>query len=136
MSTPLQSAYDKFIQKVDEDLTGKESLIFNYLKSAISKSYKRIPHSLAYEVNETTYVGTFTETLDEDEIELLSLWMLYDHRRRKESYLAALKREYGTKDFNSIPDKKRELDGIQNSMKTLKDEIKELQQEFNTFKYS
>ena len=136
MGTPLQSAYDSFILKVDEDLTGKESLIYNLLKVAISKAYKHTPHSLNYTLtSETTFAGVFDDTLIQDEIELISLNMDYEHKRRKQSYLLGLKRENGTKDFNATS-KKPELDGVQNSMQLLKDEIKELQQQFNTYTYS
>jgi len=142
MGTPIQSIYDTFIQKVDEDLTGKESLIFGYLNTAISKCYKICIHSLVYVLDTpivpatVSYDGVFNDILDIDEIELISMWMLYEHRGKKESYLLSLKREISTKDFNSLPNKKQELDGIQNSMRLLKEDIKELSQQFNTYKYN
>jgi len=139
MSTPtqLQEVYDCFISKVDEDLTDKESLIFEYFKTAKSKSYKIVPHELTYIItDEITYDGNFLLTLDQDEIELIALYMLYEHRNKKESYLLGLRSFVGTKDFNSLPDKKRELDGIQNSKKLLKEEIDDLKQQFYDYKYN
>lgn len=139
MSTPLQEVYDSFFSKTDEDFFAKEELVFTYFKTAKSKSYKFCSHSLEYTITDPVgepYDGNFIDTLDQDEIELISLWMLYEHLRRKEQYLVTQKREIGTRDFNSLPDKKRELDGIQNSMNLVKQDAKDIQQQLNTYKYS
>lgn len=137
MTTPLQTVYDAFIQKVDEDLDSKEEIIYNYLKSAIAKSYKTCSNSLDYTLTpETLFDGNFTADLELDEIELISLWMLYEHKRRRREYLEALKREIGTRDFNALPDKVRELTEIRLSMKDLKEEIKDFINEFNSYTYS
>lgn len=138
MGTPLKDVYDRFISKLDEDLTGKESLIFQYLISAKSKIYKTTKHSLVYVLDTIfpeSYNGNFVEILDDDEIELMAMQMKYEHYYRKEAYLLAQKRELGTKDFEKLPNKKQELDGIQNSLKLLKVDIEDLKQEFNTYKY-
>lgn len=136
MGTSLQIQFDAFIIKTDEDLTGQEEKIYNYLKSAISRTYKTVRHSLVYTLtNETTYEGSFIDTLDQDEIELNALWMLHEHKRRKISYLEAQERLLGTKDFNNLPDKVKELADLRNGMKDLKEEIKEFEQSFNTYKY-
>jgi hypothetical protein len=137
MGTPLQEVYDNFFSKIDEDLYGKEGKVFEYFKSAKSKSYKTVVHSLNYKMTfPDDYEGEFVELLNQDEIELLGLKMKYEYLSNKESYLIGLKQQLGTKDFNNLPDKKRELDGIQNSMRLLKEDIKELEQQFNTYKYS
>lgn len=137
MGTPLQDVYDSFLQKINENLINKEELIFNYLKSALSKSKKTCSHSLIYELTNAYYFdGNFLDTLDQEEIELISLWMLYEHKRRRKEYIEAIEREIGTRDFNNLPDKVRELTELRQSMKDLKDEIKEFSQDFNTYKYS
>ena len=144
MSTPttLQTVYNLFLSKSDEDFTGKESLIFQWLNSAISKCKKYVRNSLDYTLDTpivpaiVSYDGSFVNTLEDDEIELIAMQMQYENYNKKESYLVSLKTRIGTKDFNSLPSKKQELDGIQNSKNLLKEDIKELQQEFNTYKYS
>jgi len=139
MSTPteLQMVYDLFFSKTDEDFFGKELLVFQWLNSAISKCKKYVKNSLDYILdNDSETDGNFIDTLDDDELELIATQMLYEYYNKKESYLVSLKTRIGTKDFNSLPSKKQELDGIQNSKRLLKEDIKELQQEFNTYKYS
>jgi len=144
MGTPttLQEVYDSFFAKTDEDFFGKEALVFNWLNSSISKCKKYVKNPLDYILDTpiapaiVSYDGSFTVTLDNDEIELIALQMKYEYYDRKNAYLTALRREVGTKDFNVLPNKKQELDGMQNSMRLLKEDIKELQQQFNTYKYS
>ncbi len=139
MSTPLQTIYDSFLIKIDEPINfvGMQEMIFNYFLSARAKLYKIIPHSLDYTFTVNLLLdGMIVDDLDFDEIELIALQMLFEHKRRKREYLEALKREIGTKDFNTLSDKKRELDGLRNGMLDLKEEINELKQQFNTYKFS
>jgi hypothetical protein len=137
--TPLQEVYNSFIARVDEDLTGKEYLIFQYLKSALSKSYKNIIHSIVFILSDPIlydgYDGYFNDTLNQDEIELISMYMLYEHLSRQEKYWVSLRDLISTKDFNSLPDKKRNLDGIQNSKRLLMEEINDFKQQFFDYKY-
>lgn len=146
MGTPLDTLYKRFQTKVDEDLTNKEGLIFALVDVAISKSYKTCRHSLDYTLDEpeydeennitNEYEGSFNDTLDNDEIELLTLWMLYEWNRRKKEYLKAQKDDIGTKDFNKLPDKVAKFKAISADMKEIKAEIDDLKNEFNTYKYS
>lgn len=142
MGTPLQDVYDRFFSKVDENLTGKESLVYNILISAISRSKKVVNHSLIFvleeplEGEEETYKGEFTDTLDDDEIEFISLRMLYEKNRRRLQYLISLQQLIGTKDFSNLPDKVKELNAIQLSQKDLQEEIDSFKNEFNTYTYS
>jgi hypothetical protein len=137
MATPLQTLYDRFISKIDEDLTGKESLIFALIEPAISKSKKYVVHDLTYILTDVnSYEGNFVDTLDNDEIELLALWMLYEWNRREQQRLVKLKNSIGTKDFNRLPDKADELKVVNLTMKEIKNDIDELKNEFNTYKYN
>ena len=133
--TPLQKVYDRFFSKIDEDMFDKEAVIFEYLVTAIAKSYKTVIHSLEYELVNDEFEGNFNDDLQEDEIELLALYMLYEHKRRRLEYLQAQERMIGTKDFNSIPDKVRETTDLRQGMKDLREEISDLKQDFNTFRY-
>lgn len=141
MGTPLNVLYKRFQTKVDEDLTNKESLIFSLVDVAISKSYKTCIHSLKYVLDEVmppdieTYNGNFIEELDSDEIELLALWLLYEWNRRKQQRLLALRRDIGTTDFNRLDDKSKELREISAIMKDIRQEIEDLKNDFNTYKY-
>ena len=132
--TVLQDVYDSFESKVDDDLTGQESLIFQFLKSALSRCYKTVRHVLTYTYNAETYDGNFTENLDQDEIELISLWMKFYKYDRKRSKLNFIEKSLGTKDFNQTS-YKPELDALKSSMSDLKIEINELSQTFNTYSY-
>ena len=146
MGTPLDTLYKRFQTKVDEDLTNKEGLIFALVDVAISKSYKTCRHSLDYTLDEleydeennitNEYEGSFNDTLDNDEIELLTLWMLYEWNRREQQRLVKLKNSIGTKDFNRLPDKADELKVVNLTMKEIKNDIDELKNEFNTYKYN
>ncbi len=142
MGTPLQNVYSRFFSKIDENLTGKESLVYNILISAISRSNKVVNHNLTFTLNEVlegeeeTYDGEFIDTLDDDEIEYLALRMLYEHNRRRLQYLISLQQLIGTKDFNKLPDKVVEMKALQLSQKDLQEEIDSFKNEFNTYKYS
>lgn len=141
MATPLQDLYDRFFSKVDEDFTGKEGQVFALVDSAIAKSYKYVVHKLDYvldepgELMEESYSGDFTQNLDTDEIELLSLWMVYEWNRKKQQKILSQKRRIGTKDFNRLEDLPKELGAINFTMKITLDDINSLKNEFNTYKY-
>lgn len=146
MGTPLEILYKRFQTKVDEDLTGKESLIFALVDVAISKSYKTCIHSLDYVLDDpiydegnyqiNQYEGSFNETLFNDEIELLALWMLYEWNRREQQKLVKQRQSIGTSDFNRLEGKKDQLIAVNNAMKVTKEDINELKNEFNTYKYN
>lgn len=141
MGTPLQSLYDRFQTKVDENLTGKESLIFALVDVAISKSYKAATHGLTYVITPPTppatisYNGSFDEDLDLDEIELLALWMVYEWDRREQQRLVKLKRDIGTSDFNRLENKKDQLQVVETTMKTTLSDIEKLIDSMNTYIY-
>ena len=136
MGTPLDTIYKRFQTKVDENLVGKESLIFALVDVAISKSYKTCVHSLEYIMNDpiyddednqtNLYEGSFIYNLDSDEIELIVLWMLYEWDRREQQRLLKQKQSVGTSDFNRLEGKKEQLIAVSNAMKITKDDINDL----------
>lgn len=139
MATDLQVVYDAFLSKIDEDMDGKESLIFETLKTAISQCYKTVRHLLTYTLTtdyESETDGSFTDTLDEDEIQLIAYAMKYVHMDRKLAGLLVLRRDVGTREFDRLPDKKREVDGLKESQKELYGFIKGLKDDFNTYIYT
>jgi len=136
MGTPLQTLYDRFQIKLDEDITGKEDIIFALVDVAIGRAYKAISRDLSYSLTDAdAHEGSFNETLIGDEIDLLALWMLYEWNRRRQQRLAAQKDSIGTSDFNRLPDKVSELKAINMTMQSISDEIKELSDSMNTYKY-
>ena len=137
MPTDLQILYDRFFSKTDEYFTGKEGQVFVLVDSAISKSYKNTVHNLNYTlINPEEYEGYFDEDLDKDEIELLALWMVYEWNRKKQQKLISQRRLIGTKDFNRLGNLKDELKSINETMELTLNDIKDLKNEFNTYKYS
>jgi hypothetical protein len=131
MGTPLDDVYRNFFARVDENMSGKESLVYAIFIIAISKARKNVRHSLSYTLtDDEKYEGYFTETLDDDEIDLLALHMLYECTRRKLQKLVAQRDDIGTPDFNRLPGKKEQLAVVESAMKTTKDDIISLTNEF------
>jgi hypothetical protein len=129
----LQDVYDAFFIKSSKDYTSYEDQVYQFFKTGVSKSKKTVPTDLTYTVNETTYDGSFTNTLEQDEIELIALNMLLEEKRNRKSELDYMKSYIGTKDFSRLPEKKAEYDNLQKSMKDLQDEIYALRQEFYSY---
>lgn len=132
MGTPLQDVYDAFFVKSIKDYTDKESLVFQFFKTAISKSYKTIPTDLTYTAD-IDYSGNFVEILNQDDIELIALNMLLEEKIRDVSRLENNKQHIGTKDFNRLPDKASEYKIQNQSMKDLEDKIFKFRQEFYSY---
>jgi hypothetical protein len=80
------------------------------------------------------YSGEFENIVGDDTIELISLYMLYEHKRFKKSKLDEIKQHIGTKDFNKLPDKFEEYKSLDQSMKDLSREIEIYRNEF--YKYN
>lgn len=145
MGTPLNDLYKRFQTKIDEDVTGKENLIFSIVDSAIARSSKTTRHGLTYildepifdnEGNQTNlYEGSFDNNLDNDEIELLALWMKYLWKERKKSYVECQREKLGTSDFNRLEGKKEQLTVLIESAKEALSEVKAFMQDFNTYSY-
>lgn len=130
MGTPLSDLYTRFQVKLDENLVEKESLIFSLVDVAIAKSNKHCINSLSYTLDNpdleddyNDYQGSFDKVLDIDEVELLSLHMLYEWNRRKQQYLLGQREYIGTSDFNRLPSKKEQLQSVLSVMKMINDDI-------------
>jgi hypothetical protein len=132
MGTPLSEVYDAFFIKSGQDYTLKKDIVFQFFKTGLSKSCKIVLHVLTYTVDEN-YDGVFTNVLEQDEIELIALNMLKEEKRRKLSELDYLKSRMGTKDFNKLPEKKEDYKIVSQSIKDLKEEIKDFEQTFKSY---
>lgn len=80
-----------------------------------------------------TYDGEFTDTLDVDEIELISLFMKREEIRKLKAPLDSLKSHIGTKDFNRLDDKVKQLDIATKNLKATDEEIFKFRQEFYSY---
>jgi hypothetical protein len=80
-----------------------------------------------------TYDGLFTNTVDQDALELIALNMLLEQKRLRKSELDYSEQKLGTKDFNKFPDKVAEYKILKESIKDLQDEIFSFRQEFYSY---
>jgi len=80
-----------------------------------------------------TYDGIMLNDLDIDEIELISLNMKKAYLDYLLKPLSRLKKQIGTKDFNRLESKVEELKVYSLMLNSLKDEIKDFRQEFNSY---
>lgn len=140
MGTSLQNVYDWFFLKVpDENFSGKEEIVFALLQIAIGYSYKTVPESLDFvldesnEGDEMSFDGNFVESLGYDTVQLLSLVMAKEFYRRTVSKLASLKQHVGTQAFNKLPDSVKQLNEARTRLSDLESEIYSFRQEF--YKY-
>ena len=136
MGTPLQDIYDRFFSKIDTDMTGQEARIFNYFLSAKSRCKKIVNHSLNYILSsEEDFEGNVVDVLDDEEIELIAMWMHYFHKSKRKSELDDQEVRLGTRDFNNFPSKVKEQAELRFTMSDLLDDIDKFSQQFNTYKY-
>jgi len=80
-----------------------------------------------------TYDGIMLNDLDIDEIELISLNMKKAYLDYLLKPLSRLKKQIGTKDFNRLESKVEELKVYSLMLNSLKEEIKDFRQEFNSY---
>lgn len=131
MGTDLQEVYDAFFIKVPTvDFFGKESQVFQFFKSAISKCYRHTYDKLDYVCDEYTYEGYFKNIISNSSIELISMFMVKEYLVQKFSLLTTRKQYLGTQAFNKIPSNKEEYDLTENSLKYWTDEISRFLMEF------
>ena len=83
-----------------------------------------------------TYDGIMLNDLDVDEIELISLNMKKAYLDYLLKPLSRLKKQIGTKDFNRLESKVEELKVYSLMLSSLKEEIKDFRQEFNSYSNS
>lgn len=124
MGTPLQDVYDRFFSKMDEDFTGQEGNVYNYLLSAKSRCYRNTRHSLNFTLTDPpNYIGDFNDDLDDDEIEYLAYEMKRARYSKQQAYFLAKQREIGTKDFNKLEDDRRSMSLITETLDMIDSEI-------------
>lgn len=131
MGTDIQKVYDAFFIKVsDTDFTGKATLLYQLFQASIGYCYKTVPESLEYTYDEVIYVGYFTDTLNFDTIELLSLGMAREYYLRDLNKLSTAKQHIGTQAFNKLPDLTKQYNTASDNYKNLDDRFYSFRQEF------
>ena len=134
MGTDIQEVYDAFQIKIPNfDYTGREDMIYMYFKIAIAKSYKTTSDDLSYEYDEVNHRGRFNSEIGYDTIELLSMFMVQAYYQRKYTYLIGEKQHIGTRDFNKLPDKAKELSSVVSALANWDSKIYEFRQEFYNY---
>lgn len=83
-----------------------------------------------------TYNGEFFQEIGQASIDLIALHMTYEHKRFRKSELERIKQHIGTNDFPKLPDKFEEYKVVSQSMKDLKIEIDDFEQNFYSYDFS
>lgn len=81
-----------------------------------------------------SYDGEYVETLGEDSIELLSLFMLREHYNKFVMKFGKQREYIGTKDFDKLPNLKNKYENTKETLDSINDQIFEFRQEFYTYK--
>lgn len=80
-----------------------------------------------------SYAGYFDTLVHQDYIELIALNMALEFHRRNLYALQAEKQHIGTKEFNRLPEKSREMSVALNSIENLIAEIEMFKSDFQTY---
>jgi hypothetical protein len=132
MATPYTDVYDFFLSKVSDysfltlTIDELEDQLFKYLRSAIVSFEK--PKVDLKDRDDT--LKQFNNTLNDEEKELLAVWMLYHFIRPKVISSENIKQMMSDSDFK-IYSQANQLQALSNLMKDLKKEAESL-----TTKYS
>ena len=142
VGTRLQEIYDAFFIKIpSHDFSSEQSKVYQFFKAAVGRARKTVSDNLTYTLDEDqdeespSYDGTFKDTLDQNTIELISLWMVHEYFRTIVSKFEGIKSYVGTKDFNKLPDVKNGQYEIAKSLlDSVSEEIKEFCQSFYSYR--
>lgn len=131
MGTSIQEVYDSFFMKLPEDdFTGRETLVLQLFKASVAYSYKTVPENLTYTYDEILHEGSFVDTIGQDSIELIALFMTREFYRREKDRYSKIKQHVGTQSFNKLPDMLEKSKDARTNYVLLSDEIEKFRQEF------
>lgn len=132
--TDVQKVYDAFQIKIpDVDFTNKECQVYMFLQAAIAKVQLATSKDLSMEYDDVIHEGYFVNDIEYKYIELISMYMVAEYYQRRYSHLMGQKQFIGTKDFNKLPDKAKELSSATDAMKYWDSKIYEFRQEFYNY---
>lgn len=133
MSTNLQEAFDAYFIKLPAvDFTGKEDIVLQLFKTAVGYASSTLAN-LDFTVDEVTYEGSFTRVLHQREIELIALYMVREQHYRIYSGFIWKKQQIGTKDFDKLPDLKKQFEIAENTYRDADEKVNDFKQEFNNY---
>lgn len=133
MGTNLQKVFDAFFIKLPAvDFTGKEDIVLQLFKTAVGYASSTLVN-LEFTVDEVTYEGSFNRTLSQREIELIALYMVREQHYRTYSGFVYKKQHIGTKDFDKLPDLKKQFEIAENTYHDANDSVNKFKQEFNIY---
>ena len=111
MGTNLQKVFDAFFVKIPTvNFTGKESMVAQFLESAIAKCYRHTYDNLTYDYDKDLQEGYFNNEVSSPSVELISMFMAREYYIQRYSLLNSRKQHIGTQAFNKLPDMKTDLD--------------------------
>ena len=133
LATQIQDVYDAFFAKIEFDFTGKESLVYQFFKAANGYAYKTVPENLEYTITDNEdYTGNYTETLSQETIELIALYMKREYLEKIIAKFEGQRNIVGTKDFGKLGFRDQYVAAM-NGKKRLADEIEKFRQEFYSY---
>lgn len=126
MGTNLQEVFDAFFIKLPgKSFVDKESEVYQYFKSGISKSKRKVYDNLDYSYDEELNEGCFNDIVSHSSIELISMYMVKEYYFGIFSLLSARKSFLGTQAFNKIPSAKEQFEETEKQMDRWDKEIAE-----------
>jgi len=124
MGTNLQEVFDSFFIKLPSvNFTSKESQVFQFFKTAISKCYKKTYDKLDYVFNETNYTGYFNNIISKDSIELIAMFMVKEYFFQVFNLILGRKTYLGTQAFNKIPSNKEQYEVAKSQLELWNNEL-------------
>lgn len=131
MGTDLQEVFDAFFVKVTSvDFTGKESMVVQFMSSAIAKCYRHTYDNLEYVYDDALKEGHFINTISKSSVELIAMFMVKEYYFQRYSLLSTRRQHIGTQAFNKLPDMKQELEIAISSLNHWSAEIEKFLMEF------
>lgn len=131
MGTNLQEVFDAFFIKIPEvNFTNKESQVFQFFKTSLSKCKKKVYDNLNYIYDTVTNIGNFEDVIDNSTVELLATYMVKEYFSQQFSIISGRKAYLGTQAFNKIPSNKELFEIAESQMNYWDREISKLQSDF------
>ena len=133
IATKIKSAIDTNYTVRLDDIENPMLTITKIDTDIIALTFTDIDNTNLNLIVSKTFDGIMLNNLDVDEIELISLNMkkaYFEHLLKPSSRLLS---SIGTKDFNRLPNKVEEYKVYSLMLNSLKEEIKDFRQEFNSY---
>jgi hypothetical protein len=134
MATPFSDVFKKFLNKItDSQLLSLpndnlESIMTDYMESAIIR-FRNCKQNLQ-DYDETNQQFNITLTLEE--IEILTLWMLYEYHNQNIMRIELLKQSLSSKDYQQYS-QANHLNALLSLQMTLKDDANKMMKDYSYY---